>query len=32
MPALKMLQKDSDPDVSFAASRAIRILQARKPS
>ena len=32
MPALNILQKDSDPDVSFAASRAIRILQARRPS
>jgi HEAT repeat protein len=32
MPALNTLQKDPDPDVSFAASKAVRILQARKPS
>jgi HEAT repeat protein len=32
MPVLNTLQKDTDPDVSFAASRAIRILQAHKPS
>lgn len=32
MPALNKLSKDSDPDVAFAASKAIRILQARGSS
>jgi HEAT repeat protein len=32
MPALNTLARDADPDVAFAASRAIRIAQARKLS
>ncbi|HMF78429.1 MAG TPA: HEAT repeat domain-containing protein [Bryobacteraceae bacterium] len=32
LPALTALSKDIDPDVAFAASRAARILQARKTS
>ncbi len=32
VPILNGLAKDLDPDVAFAASRALRILQARRPS
>ncbi len=32
LPALKKLSKEEDPDVAFAASKAIRILQARESS
>jgi HEAT repeat protein len=32
IPVLNSLSKDIDPDVAFAASRALRILQARKSS
>jgi HEAT repeat protein len=32
LPALKKLSKDGDPYVAFAASKAIRILQARASS
>jgi hypothetical protein len=32
LPALNKLSKDADPDVAFAASKAIRILQARGTS
>ena len=32
IPVLSGLSKDMDPDVAFAASRALRIVQARKPS
>jgi HEAT repeat protein len=32
LPALNKLSKDADPDVAFAASKAIRILQARGSS
>jgi len=32
LPALKELSKNEDPDVAFAASKAIRILQARESS
>ena len=32
MPALKKLSKEDDPDVAFAAQKAIRILQARDSS
>lgn len=32
LPALKKLSRDGDPDVAFAASKAIRILQARASS
>lgn len=32
IPVLNELAKDLDPDVAFAASRALRILEARRPS